>query len=70
MAGPRQYKAIVRLVSGLMLETSDEWDVARRYMSRESLAHVTDTHSQANRSGVLISLGSLTAGTPPPRQGT
>ena len=26
-----------------MLETNDEWAVARRYMSLESLARVTDT---------------------------
>ncbi len=36
-------EAIVRLVGALMLETNDEWAVARRYMSLESLARVTDT---------------------------
>ena len=36
-------EAIVRLVGALMLETNDEWTVARRYMSLESLARVTDT---------------------------
>jgi putative transposase len=35
--------AIVRLVGALMLETNDEWTVARRYMSLETLARVTDT---------------------------
>ncbi|CUH13852.1 Transposase [Jannaschia seosinensis] len=35
-------EAIVRLVGALMLETNDEWTVARRYMSPESLARVTD----------------------------
>ncbi|CUH39323.1 Transposase [Jannaschia seosinensis] len=35
-------EAIVRLVGALMLETNDEWTVARRYMSLESLARVTD----------------------------
>ena len=35
--------AIIRLVGALMLETNDEWAVARRYMSLESLARVTDT---------------------------
>lgn len=35
-------KAIVRLVGALMLETNDEWTVARRYMSLETLARVTD----------------------------
>jgi len=35
--------AIVRLVGALMLETNDEWAVARRYMSLETLAHVTNT---------------------------
>lgn len=35
--------AIVRLVGALMLETNDEWTVARRYMGLESLARVTDT---------------------------
>jgi hypothetical protein len=35
-------KAIVRLVGALMLETNDEWTVAQRYMSRETLARVTD----------------------------
>jgi len=34
--------AIVRLVGALMLETNDEWAVARRYMSLETLACVTD----------------------------
>ncbi len=36
-------EAIVRLVGALMLETNDEWALARRYMSLESLARVTDT---------------------------
>jgi putative transposase len=35
--------AITRLVGALMLETNDEWAVARRYMSLETLARVTDT---------------------------
>jgi transposase-like protein len=35
--------AIVRLVGALMLETNDEWTVARRYMSLETLARVNDT---------------------------
>lgn len=35
-------EAIVRLVGALMLETNDEWAVARRYMSLETLARVTD----------------------------
>jgi putative transposase len=35
-------EAIIRLVGALMLETNDEWTVARRYMSLESLARVTD----------------------------
>jgi transposase-like protein len=34
--------AIVRLVGALMLETNDEWTVARRYMGLESLARITD----------------------------
>jgi hypothetical protein len=33
---------IIRLVGALMLETNDEWTVARRYMSLETLARVTD----------------------------
>ena len=32
--------AIVRLVGALMIETNDEWAVARRYMGLESLARV------------------------------
>jgi hypothetical protein len=32
----------LRLVGALMLETNDEWAVARRYMSLETLARVTD----------------------------
>jgi transposase-like protein len=35
--------AIVRLVGALMLETNDEWTVARRYMSLETIARVTHT---------------------------
>ncbi len=35
--------AIVRLVGGLMLETNDERAVARRHMSLETLARVTNT---------------------------
>ncbi len=34
--------AIVRLVGALMPETNDEWAVARRYMSLETLARITD----------------------------
>jgi len=35
-------EAITRLVGALMLETNDEWAVARRYMSLETIARVTD----------------------------
>ena len=35
-------EAIIRLVGALMLETNDEWTVARRYMALESLARITD----------------------------
>ena len=35
--------AILRLVGALMLETNDEWTVARRYMSLETLARLTNT---------------------------
>ena len=34
--------AIIRLVGALMLETNDEWTVARRYMSLETIARITD----------------------------
>lgn len=34
--------AIARLVGALMLETNDEWTVARRYMSLETLARVAN----------------------------
>ena len=34
--------ASARLVGALMLETNDEWAVARRYMSLETIARVTD----------------------------
>ena len=34
--------AIIRLAGALMLETSDDWAVARRYISPETLARVTD----------------------------
>jgi transposase-like protein len=35
-------EAIIRLVGALMLESNDEWAVARRYMSLETLARVID----------------------------
>ena len=35
-------EAIVRPVGAPMLETNDEWTVARRYISLETLARVTD----------------------------
>jgi transposase-like protein len=37
--------AIIRLVGALMIETNDEWAIARRYMGLESLARITDTHN-------------------------
>jgi len=36
-------QTITRLVGALMLETNDEWAVARRYMSLETLARLTHT---------------------------
>ena len=36
-------EAIVRLVGALMIETNDEWAVARRYMGLGSLARINDT---------------------------
>lgn len=35
--------AIVRIAGALMLEINDEWTVARRYMSLETLASITNT---------------------------
>lgn len=35
-------RAVVRLLGALMLESSDEWAVSRRYMSLESLVALSD----------------------------
>jgi hypothetical protein len=40
-ASSPDYAAIIRLVGALMLETNDEWAVARRYMSLETIARLT-----------------------------
>lgn len=48
------YCAIIRLVGAIMLETNNEWMVARRYMSLQSLARERQSQGQAARRGVLI----------------
>jgi len=50
--GQLLFHLIIRLIGALMLETNDEWAVARRYMSLETLARVTDNvnvHSKVAR---------------------
>ena len=40
---PAMEQPCIRLVGALMLETNDEWAVARRYMTLETLTRLIDT---------------------------
>jgi len=45
-------RSVIRLVGALLIEQSDEWLLARGYLSKESIALVLEDQGEEDGSGV------------------